>query len=169
MFIYMCAVCMCMCVYAFIYLYMCIYVYVYICIYRYMYVCLGIIEEFNLGVGSHVSITLWYKFCSWDVWDGGKPTAPYLAIICITFRFAYMKYDFCWQLILILLYFKLGMQTNYPFTQTFFFHTIAAAFPTSCCLKTVYSCWVWKFSNDACPLSIMYFIIQSVSTAASHS
>ena len=72
----MCAVCICMCVYAC--MCMCIYVYVYICIYMYMNVCLGIIEEFNLGVGSHVSITLWCKFCSWGVWGGAKSPAPIL-------------------------------------------------------------------------------------------
>ena len=31
----------------------------------------GIIQEFNLGVGSHVSIALWFEVCSWrfsEVW-----------------------------------------------------------------------------------------------------
>ena len=30
----------------------------------------GIIQEFNLGIDSHVSITLWCELCSWGVWEG---------------------------------------------------------------------------------------------------
>ena len=33
----------------------------------------GIIQEFNLGISSHASITLWCKFCSWRVWGHCKP------------------------------------------------------------------------------------------------
>ena len=55
----------------------------------------------------------------------------------------------------------LGVQTNYPFALTFFLRTPAAAFPTSYCMKTVCSCWVWKLNSDACPQCIMHFIIQS--------
>ena len=36
----------------------------------------GIIQEFNLGVSSHVSIPLWCKLCSWWVWEGGTLQAP---------------------------------------------------------------------------------------------
>ena len=31
---------------------------------------MGIIQQFNLGVTSQVSITLWCEFCSWDDWGG---------------------------------------------------------------------------------------------------
>ena len=41
----------------------------------------GIIQEFNLGVDSHVSITLWCKLCSWGVWvcggGGGGAVTPH--------------------------------------------------------------------------------------------
>ena len=34
----------------------------------------GIIQEFNLGIGSHMSITLWCEFRSWlFLGGGGKP------------------------------------------------------------------------------------------------
>ena len=33
----------------------------------------GIIQEFNLGISSHASMTLWCKFCSWRVWGHCKP------------------------------------------------------------------------------------------------
>ena len=46
-------------------------------------------------------------------------------------------------------------QTNYPLAWMFFFCTLATAFPTSYCMKTVCSCWVWKLSNDACPLNLV--------------
>ena len=51
--------------------------------------------------------------------------------------------------------FKLGVQTNYPLAWMFFFRTLATAFPTSYRMKTVCSCWVWKLSNDACPLNLV--------------
>ena len=37
--------------------------------------------------------------------------------------------------------FKLGVQTYYPLSWMFFFHTLATAFPTPC---HICSCWVWK-------------------------
>ena len=39
----------------------------------------------------------------------------------------------------------LGVQTNYPFTLMFFFHTLAIAFPTSYRVKTV----IVEFENSA--------------------
>ena len=67
-----------------------------------------IIQEFNLGVGSHVSITLWCKLCSWGVWRVAiRPTVSPPVLLYITSRFAYMKHLFCWQLILIFLYLTL--------------------------------------------------------------
>ena len=51
--------------------------------------------------------------------------------------------------------FKLGVQTYYPLSWMFFFHTLATVFPTSCHMKTVCSCWVWKLSNDACSLNLV--------------
>ena len=62
---------------------------------------------------------------------------------------------FCWQLILIFLYFKLEKQTNYSLAWVFFFRTLATAFATSYCMKTVCSCWVWKLVPSAS------FIMQS--------
>ena len=40
--------------------------------------------------------------------------------------------------------FKLGVRACYPLSWMFFFHTLATVFPTSCHMKTVCSCWVWK-------------------------
>ena len=60
--------------------------------------------------------------------------------------------------------FKLGVQTNYPLAWMFFFCTLATAFPTSYCMKTVCSCWVWKLDNDACSLNLVpsaSFLMQS--------
>ena len=54
---------------------------------------------------------------------------------------------------------KLGVQTNYPLAWMFFL-TLATAFP----MKTVCSCWIWKLSNDACPLNLIHsasFLTQS--------
>ena len=57
----------------------------------------GIIQGFNLGVGSHVNITLRCKLCSWGV-DGGavRPCCklPHHVLLYITSRFAYMKHLF---------------------------------------------------------------------------
>ena len=78
------------------------------------------------------------------------PPPPILAYI--TSRYAYMKLLFCWQLIPIFLY-KLGVQANYPLAWIFFFRTLATAFPTSYCMKNICFCWVWKSSNDVCPLN----------------
>ena len=131
-----------------------------------------------MGVSSHVSMTLWCELCSWVIFEGGRAMSPSCKstlpsqpippsiLLCITFRSAYMKHLFCWQLILILLYltthanssvpnFKLGMQTNYPLVWMFFFTTLATAFPTSYHINAVCSCWVWKFSNDSCPLNLV--------------
>ena len=54
---------------------------------------------------------------------------------------------------------KLGVQTNCPLAWMFFL-TLATAFP----MKTVCSCWIWKLSNDACPLNLIHsasFLTQS--------
>ena len=37
----------------------------------------GIIQEFNLGIVSHMSITLWCKLCIWGIWGGGE-VIPFL-------------------------------------------------------------------------------------------
>ena len=65
----------------------------------------GIIQEFNLGVGSHVSITLWCNLCSWAVSGGAVSPCckPPVILLYITSRFAYINDLFCWQLILVLL------------------------------------------------------------------
>ena len=44
------------------------------------------------------------------------------------------------------------------------FRNRATAFPTSYHMKTVCSCWVWKLSNDACPLNLVpsaFFLTQN--------
>ena len=49
--------------------------------------------------------------------------------------------------------FKLGVQTYYPLSWMFFFHTLATVFPTSCQMKTVCSCRVSKLrcmSTEPC-------------------
>ena len=68
----------------------------------------GIMQEFNLGVGSDVSITLWCELCSWEV-GGGGGGRDYNTTI-----FAYMEHLFCWQLILIFLY----LTSNKEWRQT---------------------------------------------------
>ena len=86
----------------------------------------GTKQEFNMGISSHLSITLWSKPCSCVfLCVGGREGAGYLTS-------------------------KLGVPTNYPLAWMFFFHTLATAFPTSYQMKDVCSCWVWKVSNDAC-------------------
>ena len=57
---------------------------------------------------------------------------------------------FFWQLVLIFLYFELGLQTRYPLAQMLFLRIVVTVFPTSYRMKSVCSCWVWKLSNDAC-------------------
>ena len=119
----------------------------------------GIIQEFNLGVGSHVSITLWCKLCSWGGGGRGRAVSPPPPILLyITSRIAHMEYLFCWQLILIFLCFKLGVQTKHALAWMFFC-TLATAFSTSHCLETVCSCWVWKLTNDVCPLNLEHRVI----------
>ena len=54
-----------------------------------------------------------------------------------------------------LLNLQLGGQTNCPSTWIFFFCTLATAFPTSYHMKTVFSFWVWKLSNDACSSNLI--------------
>ena len=70
----------------------------------------GIIQEFNLGVGSHTSITLW---CDLQLggWGWGGAVCPPPILLYITNRFAYMKHLFCWQLILIVLYLTSNRKT----------------------------------------------------------
>ena len=84
----------------------------------------GIIQEFNLGIVSHMSITLWCKLCIWGIWGGGAMSDPAVSplplrpsarpplptiLLYITSRFASSKHLFRWQLILIFLYFCLNV------------------------------------------------------------
>ena len=58
---------------------------------------------------------------------------------------------------------NLKLTSNYPLAWMFFC-TLATAFPTSYHMKTVFSCWGWKLSNDACPLNLApnsSFLMQS--------
>ena len=123
----------------------------------------GIIQEFNLGVGSHVRITLWYEFCSWGVGGRGEggcggvsAPPPLFSYTSLLDSLLTTHSNFS------VLNFKLGRQANFPFAWMFFFRTLAAAFPTSYLMKAVCSCWVWKLRSNACPLCIMHFKIQSV-------
>ena len=109
-----------------------------------------------------MSITLWCELCRWGVWGkgGGEGVLSASAVshsplilLYITSRFAYIKHLF-WQLILIFLYFKLGLQTHHPLAWMFF-RTLATAFPASYRMRTVCSRRVWKLSNDACPLNLI--------------
>ena len=76
-----------------------------------------------------------------------RPCCEPPILLYITSKFAHIKHLFCWQLILIFLYLTSAWM--------FFFLTLATAFPTSYQMKTVCSCWVWKLSNDACPLNLL--------------
>ena len=112
----------------------------------------GIIQEFNVGIDSYVSITLWCELCCLGMqtlcckFSLPLPPPPSI-LLYITSRFAYMKHLFYWQLILIFLYLtsKSGVQTNYPLAWMFFFRTLTTAFPTSCRMKTV----LVEFKNSA--------------------
>ena len=122
-----------------------------------------------MSVDSHVSTTS--ELFSWGCCKEGALQAlavshpcPPSNLLYITSRYAYMKHLFCWRLILIFLYFKLGVLTYYPLAWMFFFRTLSTAFPTANLMKIVCSCWVWKLSNVACPLNLVpsaSFLIQS--------
>ena len=103
--------------------------------------CQGIIQKFNLGVSSHVKITLWCEFCSFCLYETRFLLTTHTSFSVLNIKF--------------------GVQTNYPLARVFFFHTLATAFPTSYYIKTACSCWVWELSNDACPPYIMQFLIHS--------
>ena len=120
----------------------------------------GIIQEFNLGVDSHVSITLWCKLCCWWIWGGGgggavrpccKPLFCYISLLHSLIQNTFFVDNYS---NFSVFNFKLEVQTNYPLAWMFFFCTLATAFPTSYRMKTC-SCWVWKLSYDACPLSLV--------------
>ena len=105
----------------------------------------GIIQEFNLGVVSHMSITLWCKLCIWGIWGGGgtvrprcKPSAPPplpTILLYITSRFASSKHLFRWQLILIFLYltsawmFSCTLGTGFPSSYSAMMHAHSTSFP----------------------------------------
>ena len=85
----------------------------------------GIIQEFNLGVGSRVNITLWCELCSRGVDGGGDvrpPCKPPSPLFCYISLLDYMKHLICWQLILIFLYLTSAWM--------FFFFLLHALFPT---------------------------------------
>ena len=105
---------------------------------------------------------LWCKLCCWVVCGGGDGGGgegvvnPPAILLYIISRFAYIKYFFLTtHSNFSVLNLKLGVQTNCPLAQMFFFCTLASAFPTSYYMKTVCSCWIWKLSNDACSLSLV--------------
>ena len=62
-----------------------------------MYLIRGIIQEFNLGVSSHISITS--ELFRWGVWGEGALQAPAVGppsfLLYITSRYAYMKHLSC--------------------------------------------------------------------------
>ena len=76
-------------------------------------------------------------------------TTPLFCYISLP-RFTYMKQFFCWQLILIFLY----LTSAYFSLNVLLLHS-SYCFPYFYRMKTVYSCWVWKLSNDACPLNLV--------------
>ena len=51
--------------------------------------------------------------------------------------------------------FKSGVPVNDLLAWIFFFCTLATAFSSSYSMKTDCSCWVWKLSNDTCPLNLV--------------
>ena len=89
-------------------------------------------------------VLMWASPCDANFAAGGgggrgravSPPPPIL--LYITSRIAHMEYLFCWQLILIFLCFKLGVQTKHALAWMFFC-TLATAFSTSHCMKTVCS------------------------------
>ena len=120
-----------------------------------------IIQEFNLGIGSHVGITLGCKLCSWGLTVHPPPPSLFYYIWLLdllkwhTFFVDYSNFS--------ALNFKLGVQTNYPLAWMFFFCDLATAFPTSYCMETVCTCWVWTqqwcMPTQPCPSAS--FLMQS--------
>ena len=110
-----------------------------------------IIPEINFGVSSHVSITLWCKLCSCGIWrEGGGTVNPHSKTPSL-FCYISLLDRLMWNTFLLtthsnfsVINFKLGVQTYYPLSWMFFFHTLATAFPTFCHMKSVCSCRVWK-------------------------
>ena len=137
----------------------------------------GIIQGFNLSIGSHLVMqTLQLG----GLGRGRGAASPHFKLFLpilpyITCRFETLFLLTTYSNFSVLNY-KLGLQTNYPLAQMFFF-TVATAYPTSCCMsihycwvfnstrtKPVCSCLVWKLSNDACPLNLIpsaSFLMQS--------
>ena len=77
-------------------------------------------------------------------------------VLYITSRFTYMNSFFLTtHSNFSVLNFKLGVPENDLLAWMFFFCTLATAFSTSYSMKNDFSCWVWKLSNDACPLNFV--------------
>ena len=97
-------------------------------------------------------MTLSCKLCSWGVGGAASPLTLF-CYVSLQIRLYETPFLLTTHSNFSVLDFKLGVETNYPLAWMFFLHTLATAFPTSYRLKTVCSCWVWKLSNDACPLN----------------
>ena len=102
----------------------------------------GIIQEVNWGGGGAVS-----PRC--------KPTPQFCYILLIDLLIWDTFFVNLFRMNSHLLNLQLGGQTNCPSTWIFFFCTLATAFPTSYHMKTVFSFWVWKLSNDACSSNLI--------------
>ena len=102
----------------------------------------GIIQEVNWGGGGAVS-----PRC--------KPSPLFCYILLLDLLIWDTFFVNLFRMNSHLLNLQLGGQTNYPLTWIFFFCTLATAFPTSYHMKTVFSFWVWKLSNDACSSNLI--------------
>ena len=100
----------------------------------------GIIQEFNLGIGFHMSITLWRELCSRGV--------------CSPPRFCYISLldSLTWNTFFLTIYsnfFILNFSLNVLLPYSSY------CFPYFYLMKTVCSCWSWKLSNNACSLNLL--------------
>ena len=103
----------------------------------------GIIQEVNWGGGGGA------------VSPPCKPTPQFCYILLLDLLIWDTFFVNLFRMNSHLLNLQLGGQTNYPSTWIFFFCTLATAFPTSYHMKTVFSFWVWKLSNDACSSNLI--------------
>ena len=103
----------------------------------------GIIQDVNWGGGGGAGSPPW------------TPTPLFCYILLLDLLIWDTFFVNLFRMNSHLLNLQLGGQTNCPSTWIFFFCTLATAFPTSYHMKTVFSFWVWKLSNDACSSNLI--------------
>ena len=107
-----------------------------------------------------MSITLWCELCCGGVLREGCTVSPSSKTSSLFCYISLLHRLVIWNNFFLtthskfsVLNFKLKVQTYYPLSWMFFFHTVATVFPTSSHMKTVCSCRVWKLrcmSTEPC-------------------